>query len=75
MILTCQCIHAWEVIYTLVRLHAVELIDLHGAISPENVPLVVRIRVVGHVGGARKAHLENCTCRIPHNVILRLRHI
>ena len=58
MILSCQGIHAWEMIDSLVWFHAVKFIDLDCAVGPEKIPLVVRIRIICHVGSATQSHFE-----------------
>ena len=39
MILSCQGVHAWKMVYPLIWLHSVELVNLYRTIRPEQVPL------------------------------------
>ena len=75
VIFTRQGIHAREMVDSLVRLHAVELVNLHGAIGPHDVPLITgNVRLVA-VRSVAQAHFEDCTRHIPHYMVLGLRNV
>ena len=75
MVFPGQGIHSWEVIDALIRLHPVQLVNLHCAISPQQVPLVVWIRVVWHVWGSWKAHFKHWAGNVSHYIVLSQTHI
>jgi len=72
VVLPRQRVHSREMIDSLIWFHAVEFVDLDGAIGPEYVPFVIWVRVIWHVGCSRQAHFEHRSRHISHNVILGL---
>lgn len=52
VIFTGKSVHPWEMINSLIRFHAVELLDFHCAIGPEDIPLVVGVLILGMILGA-----------------------
>lgn len=58
VILASKCVHAWEVVDSLIWLHTVQFLDLHLAISPKNVPFVLLIFILWVVRGVTETHLE-----------------
>ena len=71
MVLPCQGIHTWEMIDTLIRFHAVKLVYLNSAIGPHQIPLIVWIRIVWHVGCTAQSHFETFS-NVSDNIILCL---
>ena len=72
MVLSSQGVHSWKMVDSLVGFHSVKFVDLNCTIGPQQVPLVVGVLVVGHVGCATQTHLKQASGYVPHNVILCL---
>ena len=75
MVFASQRIHTREVIYSLIGFHSIQFVNLYCSVCPEQVPLVVRILVVSHVGCSTQSHFKLVFCNVAHNVILGLRNI
>lgn len=67
VVLSCQCVHAREVIDPLVWLHLLQLLTLHSSILPTYVPILL-LR-------SCQLHFIILLRYVSHNVVLGLHHI
>lgn len=59
MIFPSQRIHPREMVDSLVWLHLVKLVDLNKIVTPQDVPLVIRIVIFCLVGSPTQTHLKH----------------
>ena len=72
MILSSQGIHPREMVDSLVRFHPIQFVSLDNTISPQDIPLIIWVIVLGVVSGSAQSHLEHRLGDVPYNMVLGL---